>query len=240
MIGRLFAGLAIVGAMSATVQAAAPLALPDPFARFAAEIEAFERADEQLDAPPGETMFVGSSSIRLWDTSHSFPSRTALNRGFGGATTPDVLHYYEQVVGDHEPATVVVYVGENDIAAGAEPEQVVRDVSKLLARIRADEPNARIVYISMKPSPSRWALWDDMTEVNHAMAARAGAASGFDYLDVASAMLTKEGKPDASLFGLDGLHMNARGYAVWTGAVEAWLKAPRNARPIESATRTTS
>ncbi|TZG24752.1 lipolytic enzyme [Sphingomonas montanisoli] len=236
--------------MTVAAQAAAPDVPPapgitisppaDPFARFATEIKAFERADAQFDAMADETMFVGSSSIRLWDISHSFPSHTALNRGFGGATTPDVLHYYEQVVGDHDPATVVVYVGENDIAAGAEPVQVIRDVSKLLARIRADEPNARIVYLSMKPSPSRWELWDEMVEVNRAMAARAGQAAGFDYLDVASAMLTKEGKPDAGLFGLDGLHMNARGYAVWTGAVEAWLKAPRNARPIESATRTTS
>ena len=238
MIGRLFAGLAIVGVMATGAQAVP--AIPDPFALFATEIQAFERIDAQSDAMPGETMFVGSSSIRLWDISHSFPSRTALNRGFGGATTPDVLHYYEQVVGDHDPATVVVYVGENDIATGAEPAEVIRDISKLLARIRADQPNARIVYLSMKPSPSRWDLWGEMTEVNRAMAARAGSAAGFDYLDVASTMLTKEGKPDASLFGMDGLHMNARGYAVWTSAVEAWLRAPRNARPIESIARTTS
>jgi lysophospholipase L1-like esterase len=244
-MGRLLASLIAVGTIgTATTAFAASRPLPDApvvvehFERFAREIAAFDAQDTATAT--GKTLFVGSSSIRLWDVAHSFPSLGAINRGFGGATTSDVLHYYAHIVARHRPTAVVVYVGENDIADGAEPGRVAVDVQALIARIRVDNPNARVVYLSIKPTPVRWELWSRMSAVNAAMAGRAGTASGFDYLDVATMMLTPEGKPDASLFGIDGLHMNAKGYAAWTTMVERYLKAAPNARPIESAVRTTS
>ncbi len=61
-----------------------------------------------------------------------------------------------------------------------------------------------------------------MAEVNAAVRARAG--SEFDYLDVGGALLTSTGVPDAGYFTDDGIHMNARGYSVWNGIVDRWLK----------------
>jgi lysophospholipase L1-like esterase len=188
--------------------------------RFDAEIDAFaRRALPAHDA----TLFLGSSSIRLWDVSHSFPEVGAINRGFGGATVKDVLHYYPRIIAGAQPESVVVYVGENDIAAGAAPDSVAADILILLRRIRADFPEARIAYLSMKPSPSRWTLWPNMIATNRLV--RAGAAATFDYLDVGSSMLTRDGHADEALYGPDGLHMNARGYAKWTSAVDAYLDA---------------
>ena len=210
-------------ALAAPNPAEAP-ALPAGFERFAAEIEAFAARDLERKTP-GDTLFVGSSSIRLWDTAQSFPRRAAMNRGFGGATTPDVLHYYGQVVARYQPASIIVYVGENDIAAGAAPETVSADVLTLLTRIRKDNPRARIAYLSMKPSPSRWNLWAKMDAVNNAVRAKSGRAS-FDYLDVGSALLNTDGMPDRQFFTADGLHMNASGYSLWTAAVDAYLGSP--------------
>ncbi|MET0374675.1 MAG: GDSL-type esterase/lipase family protein [Rhizorhabdus sp.] len=202
---------------AAAASGAEPLASPALSSRFEAEVAAFAGAEQ------ASTLFLGSSSIRLWDVARSFPALHAANRGFGGATTADVLHHYGRVVAGVQPAAVLVYVGENDIAGGASAEQAASDVLTLLARLRRDMPAARIAYLSMKPTPSRWRLYPQMGAANAAIGARA-AAIGFDYIDVGGALLAADGQPDTQLFGLDGLHLNESGYQRWTAIVDRYLK----------------
>ena len=228
--GRAGAMLALfLSALPAGVACAAPPAPPpgyrvnaDPVFPFSREVEAFARAD--IAQPPlrDATLFLGSSSIRLWDVAHSFTDIPTINRGFGGATTADVLHHYARLKPRLAPRAVVVYVGENDLAAGTSPDSVTRDLQRLLRQLRADYPRAPIAFLSLKPSPMRWTLWPKMALVNQAMGARA-RVDGFAYLDVGQALLAADGLPDASLFRPDGLHMNALGYQRWTTLVDAWL-----------------
>lgn len=194
----------------------------DPAFPFSKEIEAFAKADDRGPAVAGAALFMGSSSIRLWDIARSFPDRAIVNRGFGGATTRDVLHYYRRLLPHSAPRSIIVYVGENDLAGGATPPQVARDLLTLLRRLRGDYPRAHILCLSLKPSPIRWTLWPKLAAVNMTVAARA-RVSGFDYLDVGSVLLAPDGLPDASLFRPDGLHMNPAGYRRWTALIDAWL-----------------
>lgn len=194
----------------------------DPTFPFANEVAAFAKANERDSGTPGAVLFLGSSSIRLWNTQAGFPDRSTVNRGFGGATTPDVLRHYARLFPKAAPRSVLVYIGENDLAAGATPDIVARNILTLLKKLRTDYPKARIAYLSLKPSPIRWTLWPKMAAVNMTVAARS-RVSGFDYIDVGSSLLAHDGLPDASLFGPDGLHMNARGYAHWNRLVDSWL-----------------
>lgn len=195
---------------------------PDPSFPFSREIENFAKADSAESPIADATLFLGSSSIRLWDTTRSFPRIATINRGFGGATTPDVLHYYDRIRPRTAPKSIIVYVGENDLTVGTMPERVARDILTLLGKLRADYPRARIVWMSLKPSPIRWTLWPKMMAVNTIVGARARSV-GFDYLDVGQVLLAKDGLPDASLFRTDGLHMNPRGYVLWNQLVHGWL-----------------
>lgn len=222
---RRLAALLIGCATSAAVFAAPPPPPgpnADPTFPFSKEVEAFARANSAGLPVRDATLFLGSSSIRLWDIAGSFSDIGTVNRGFGGATTAHVLHYYKRLLPPVPPRSVVVYVGENDLAAGASPQSVSRDILTLLKRLRADYPRVPVVWLSLKPSPIRWTLWPKMAQVNAAVAARA-RTDGFDYLDVGTVLLANDGLPDASLFRPDGLHMNARGYQRWTGLVDAWL-----------------
>lgn len=226
--GRALIGLALMlgsgGLLHAAGQAPALKVNADPAFPFSREIEAFARANEAGPAITDATLFLGSSSIRLWDISGSFPDIGAINRGFGGATTPDVLHYYKRLLPKAKPRSILVYVGENDLAAGASPAEVANNVLALLRQLRTDYPKAHIAYLSLKPSPMRWTLWPKMAAVNMTVAARA-RVSRFDYLDVGRVLLAPDGLPDASLFRPDGLHMNPRGYTLWTRLVDAYLDA---------------
>src|SRR5437763_4245357 len=77
----------------ATSRAAAPAASID-LDRFAQEIDAFDAADRAAPPAAGGIVFVGSSTIRLWASLvDDFPGLPVLNRGFGGSTFPEALHY---------------------------------------------------------------------------------------------------------------------------------------------------
>lgn len=224
--------------LMAATAAAPPPPQADPAFPFAREIEAFASADAAGPAIRDATLFLGSSSIRLWDIAGSFAGRATVNRGFGGATTADVLRHYRRLLPPARPRAIIVYVGENDLAAGTPPDAVGDRVTALLGRLRRDYPDAAIAYLSLKPSPLRWGLRPGMTRVNDRVAAWA-RARGIACLDVGALLLAPDGLPDASLFRPDGLHLNARGYARWTQAVTAWLDrqdrpgtAPRTASGI--------
>ena len=221
-LGGFGAAMLLACAPFAATAAPAPAPTADPSFPFSNEIEAFAKANNAGQPQRDAALFIGSSSIRMWDIASSFSDIGTVNRGFGGATTPDVLHYYPRLLPPAPPRAVVVYVGDNDLAAGGTPDKVARDLLTLLKRLRADYPRAPIAFLSLKPSPIRWTLHPKMVQVNSAIAARA-KAERFDYLDVGATLLAPDGLPDASLFRADGLHMNARGYQRWTKIVDDWL-----------------
>src|SRR5690606_36636802 len=115
----------------------------------------------------------------------------------------------------YHPRQVLLYAGDNDIDAGRTPAQVLADVQTLVARLRAEQPGLRIGYESIKPRPLRLAQWPRQREANALVRDRAGGQAGIDYIDIATPMLGVNGRPDPGLFAEDGLHLNARGYALW-------------------------
>ena len=53
--------------------------------RWEKDIAAFEAADKMSAPQKGGIVFVGSSTIRRWDTASYFPDLKIINRGFGGS-----------------------------------------------------------------------------------------------------------------------------------------------------------
>jgi lysophospholipase L1-like esterase len=147
-----------------------------------------------------------------------------LNRGFGGSTVPELLHYYPRVVLPYRPREIVVYEGDNDLAAGRTPQQVADDYRVFVQRVRETLPSARIVFISIKPSPSRWRLAPAMREANRLVQAIIATDSLQTFVDVFTPMLGADGRPRAALFVGDSLHMTPAGYVLWRERIAPLLK----------------
>lgn len=193
--------------------------------RFEREIQAFEAADRAAPPQPGGILFVGSSSIRLWpDLAGEFPGRAVLNRGFGGSTLAEVTHYAPRIIFPYRPRQIVVYAGDNDLASGMTPAEVAADYRRLVALVRRELPSARIAYISVKPSPSRWHLVEAYREANRLIAAEAARDSTQAFIDVFTPMLGATGRPRPELFLGDSLHMTRAGYDVWRARVGPALR----------------
>jgi lysophospholipase L1-like esterase len=181
------------------------------------DIAAFEAADAKSPPPKGAVLFVGSSSIRLWNLKESFPDLATINRGFGGSEISDSVRYVKRIVIGHEPRVVVFYAGDNDVANGKSPERVFADFKEFVGIVHKALPEAKIIYIGIKPSIKRWMLIDKIREANRRISKHIEAEKSdkIVFVDVEPAMLGDDGKPRADLLQDDGLHLNKEGYKVW-------------------------
>ncbi len=216
----LFLAALAVGACARTAREAASSRSPAITARspdvFAEEIARFEAADRAHPPRLGGVLFVGSSSIRLWPALDAdFPGVNVLQRGFGGSELSDVVYYATRIVLPYQPRLIVLYAGDNDLAAGKSPAAVFRDYEAFVALVRRALPDTRIAFIAIKPSGARWALVEQVREANALVRRYAATDPGLLYVDVFTPMLGPDGLPREELFVADRLHMSARGYALW-------------------------
>ena len=188
------------------------------------DMQRFEAADAQSPPPRGGVLFIGSSSIRFWDTlAQDFPGVPVINRGFGGSELRDSTWYADRIIVPYAPRQILIYAGDNDLNAGRTPQQLRADFVAFVERVRRDLPKAKIAYISNKPSPSRAQLLSVQREANTLIAAEAQRL-GVDYIDIFTPMLDASGQTDESLFIEDRLHMNRAGYVIWQRAIAPYLK----------------
>lgn len=199
---------------------------PDP-ARFAAEIDAFRQWDEKNTTPPDAVLFAGSSSMRFWPTAERFPQMPVINRGFGGSHISDVNHFIQETVLKYRPATVVFYAGDNDLAGEKTPERVLADYTAFVDRVLSTRPDTEILFVAIKPSLARWALWPVMQDANARIKAYSTTRPHLHFADIAPPMLGADGKPKPELFRDDGLHLTPAGYDIWTEVVGQALTAIR-------------
>ena len=189
--------------------------------RWEKSIVEIEQKISSGKSAPGAVLFVGSSSIRLWKLEESFPELVTANHGFGGSFLSDSVHFFDRIVVPVKPSVIVVYAGDNDIASGKTPETVYADFQQFVAAVRGKLPDCRqVVYIGIKPSVKRWALAEKIQETNFLIKADCDKDPLADYADVWEPMLTADGKPNADLLVDDGLHMNEKGYKIWTEVVK--------------------
>jgi lysophospholipase L1-like esterase len=193
---------------------------------FWGDIQNFRKQDSVQAPPSHPILFVGSSSFTRWtDVQNYFPGYTILNRGFGGSTLADVLRFEEDVIFKYDPKQIVIYCGENDIASSdtITATTVFNRFQKLFSEIRAVYPTVPVVYVSLKPSPSRWHLKEKAIAVNTLIENYLKGQKNAQFVSVWNEMLGKNGRPKQELFGEDNLHMNAQGYAIWQKLIQPYL-----------------
>jgi lysophospholipase L1-like esterase len=190
-----------------------------------AEIDSLTAIDLKQTPPQNAVLFVGSSSLRLWRNLRSdFPNIDFINRAFGGSRLEDVNYFFDRVVAPYNPKTIVLYAGDNDLNDGLAPDRVLKDFRKFAKLVRAKFPKAKILFISIKPSPSRWKLAETVRKTNELIKTEIGADKNARFVDVWTPMLGPNGEPKPEIFLEDKLHMNEKGYAIWREVLAKYLK----------------
>lgn len=184
--------------------------------RWEETISRFEEWDSKNTHACDAVLFVGSSSIRMWRTRECFGDFPVINRGFGGSQICDVNYFAHRIVLPYRPKVIVFYAGDNDIAAGKSPQRVFDDYRHFVKLVHDKLPKTRIIFVSIKPSASRWSLWPEMKKANLMVREFCEKDGRLFFFDAATPLLGEDGKPDAELFLSDQLHLNSKGYKIWT------------------------
>ncbi len=189
------------------------------------EINAFAEIDRKQTPPENAVLFVGSSSMRMWENlRQSFPNLKIINRGFGGSRLEDINHYFDQIVAPYKPKTIVLYAGENDVNDGIVPENLLESYRIFAKMVHEKLPKTKIFYVSLKPSPSRWKIADKFQKANKLIEVEIKKDKNATFVDVWKPMLGANGEPTEDIFVADKLHMNSKGYAIWTRILDKYLK----------------
>lgn len=181
-------------------------------------------SDARESPAPGGVVFIGSSSIALWENAqHDFPFITLIRRGFGGSTVPQSTLYADRIAIPYQPRMIVMYAGDNDLAHGASPEQVRDDFQDFVAKVHAALPDTKIAFASIKFSPLRWNLKTEIARANALIQKFCEETPLVDFVDLTATMLGENGEPRPELFK-DELHPNLDGYRAWTGVLAPALR----------------
>jgi lysophospholipase L1-like esterase len=195
---------------------------------WAEVVAAFEERDARGENPRDPVVFVGSSSIRLWDTlAADMAPVPVVQRGFGGAKLNDVVYYAERLVSVHRPSAVVIFAGTNDISPGASksPETLLASYREFVAKVRAEQADLPIYFIAITPSQLRWEVWPVAQRTNELIRAYSQRDDNLHVIDTGAALLGEDGTPDPDNYMIDRLHLSEQGYAIWTRLIRPHVLA---------------
>ncbi len=192
------------------------------------DIQYFEHLDSTENYSKDAILFMGSSSIRLWNTiAQDMAPYPVIQRGFGGSNMADVAYYTKRIVYPHQFRAVAIFVA-NDITGGTAdktPEEVLSLFTYIHRTIRKKFPDKPIYFIAITPTNSRWKVWPQAQQANALIKDFCGKKTKTYFIDTASLYLGSDGKPRAELFRDDQLHQTEAGYQIWSKAIKDKLNA---------------
>jgi lysophospholipase L1-like esterase len=192
---------------------------------FIFEIKAFETKDSLAMPATGQILLVGSSTFRFWTTSkEDLAEYLTINRGFGGSQMSDVNFYFDRIVSKYQPKMILVYEGDNDLAAGESPESIFEDFKIFAEKVKTQLPQAKVAYCSIRPSIARTNIRDKQMKVNELIQEFCKKNKGFHFINIYKDYFLPNGDLMPDVFVSDQLHLNKKGYEIWAKATRKFLK----------------
>ncbi|HEV2424534.1 MAG TPA: SGNH/GDSL hydrolase family protein [Terriglobia bacterium] len=188
--------------------------------------------DARLMAAPAapRVVFLGDSITDGWSLAQYFPGKPYVNRGISGQTTPQMLGRMFPDVIDLKPEALIILAGTNDIARNTGPETatMIEENFQAMADL-AQAHGIRVIFCLLTPVSDYTANKQtehrppaDILNLNawlreYAAAHQIGVADYYAALVDDKGML-RDGYSD------DGLHPNAKGYALMAPVAEAAIE----------------
>jgi hypothetical protein len=172
-------------------------------------------------------LFIGSSSVRLWDSvSSDMLPYQAIARGYGGAKLSDFVFYTNRIVSPNQAGAIVLFIA-NDIAGDEvndiSPDRVLSLFRLTVKQIRRSHPDVPVFWIEVTPTPSRWKVWPQISKANKLISDYCEKKENLFFIQTSDKFLNENRLPDTSLFVSDMLHLNRVGYLLWSECIKEGL-----------------
>ena len=176
-----------------------------------------------------DIVFLGNSITDGCEWAELFENRHVKNRGISGDRSGWLLERLDSIIAAH-PKKLFLMIGTNDLTAGISPDEIVRNVARLIDRFRTESKWTKIYVQSILPvNGVDFSKYRNHYEHAHLIVPtnkRLEALcdeKGVQYLDVWGALADYEGKLDKR-YTNDGLHLMGPGYLVWRDAIKIHVK----------------
>ena len=185
------------------------------------EIERLEK-DGIATGHNAETIFYGSSSIRLWTSLYDdFKNLKPINLGSGGSTLAACVWFFERVMVSYHPKRLVIYAGDNDLGDGRHPEEVFIFFQQLVVKTNKRFGDLPCYFVSLKPSISRWHMADQFKFTNNLIETEINSYNNnWQFIDIFKEMIDPAGHPKHEYYLDDGLHLSENGYKLWKKLID--------------------
>ena len=196
--------------------------------RWENDIKFLESKDKDEACIDDCILFIGSSSIRLWEEIKSDMSPyKVVKRGYGGAHFYDLIHYTKRLVKNHKPRAIAVFVA-NDITGknnnswygDLKPKEVLQLFKFFTEEIKSIHGDIPIFAIETTPTISRWSVWDKISKTNDLIKDYTEKKGNLNYITTRLDFLDSKGYPREKYFVNDNLHLNKSGYKLWSKIIK--------------------
>lgn len=182
---------------------------------------------ESVPVARRNVVMLGNSLTERGFWSEYFQRSAVLNRGIGGDCVAGMMARLAPIVAG-EPRAIFLMAGVNDlIFSTISPEALLRQYERLLDAIRQASPRTKVFIQSLLPldeAQNEQYFKDKNARIAafNALLREAAARRSLTYIDLWSRM-ARDGRMPRE-WTVDGIHLNAAGYAVWVEALSPYLK----------------
>ena len=183
-------------------------------------LDAYRNKDAHLAPDPRRVVFMGDSITEFWDREGKalFTDPSLVNRGISGQTTPQMLLRFRQDVIDLKPRAVVILAGTNDIAGNTGPSDMKMITDNIQSMAELARAHGIRVVLGAVPPVARYPWSPEIKPIpriaeENAWLKAYAKAQGFAFVDFFTPMADDRQGMRADL-SEDGVHPNAKGYAV--------------------------
>lgn len=166
-----------------------------------------------------DVVFIGTSLTEGFPVTEIFGCEYK-NRGIGGNTTSHILNRISGIV-NSRPKKIFLEAGTNDIINGLPVDSIFNNYSKIIELISREQHS--ILYIqSVLPLGRALGRLNDSVDLLNSRLIQLCAGRALAYVDLHSPM-SLQGRLDSTLTE-DGIHLNAKGYAIWESEITPLIK----------------
>jgi len=191
---------------------------------YALKVEQFKT---YVDSPK-DIYFLGNSITAGTDWSELLGIPNIKNRGISGDITFGVVERLAEVTAG-KPAKVFILIGINDISRDIPDSFILDNYRKIIQGIKSASPNTKIYFHTLLPVNNEFTQFKNhYNKDQHILFVNEGlkklaAKENITCIDLYPHFLDSNRKLEKK-YTIDGLHLNAAGYAVWKEILQPYLK----------------
>ena len=175
-----------------------------------------------------QIVFIGDSITAGYRLNRYYRNLNAetYNRGISGDTTDWMTARLQISLFDLAPSKIVLMIGTNDINGGKSADEIAANYENILCLIASNLPNTKVCCISIIPQNKEYSTEAPennlrIQETNKKIELLS-KSFGYEYVNLYDSLTDESGLLKRNCSS-DGLHLNQKGYRIWTQAMKEFL-----------------